>query len=82
MTSYHSQLVDDEGDDDHANFPEHQNVTSRRVFTRPTRRQACFPMARSSTTAPADFAWADFLGAAAAPHEGCSGRYGGRDVML
>lgn len=36
----------------------------------------------ASTKAPADFAWADFLCAAVAPHEGCSGRYGGRDVML
>jgi Cytochrome P460 len=92
MTSYHTQLVDDEGNDDRANFPEYRNV-----YTEPCAYEAyktgVFPNgtifhkefqltspgqnANGSRTEPSG----DFSGAAA-PHEGCSGRYGGRNVMI
>lgn len=88
--------MDDEENDGHANFPEYQNVyiepCAYEALQEDKRVSRWHDLLQG---VPADFAWAepgwlahravgqgDFPGAAAASHEGCSGRYGGCGVMI
>jgi hypothetical protein len=85
---------DDEGDDGHANFPEYQNVYiepyayeayKTGVFPDGTifkELQLTLPGRNPDGSRTEPSGRGDLPGAATASHEGCSGRYGGRGVMI